>query len=317
MAKSSDLDVDREGIDSVTDISDSSSASIVDGLMGVDFARLVLLDPRLEFLSADAIGVYLLLQARTITGHQTPSKSSLAMRALKASSARVLRMAINELAASKPPLIREVDGVYYAESLSEAPQTFLVGKSDCSTSGAAPHVLTQLSITDSGVPQAQLAAGAGAEVVGADLSGQSQIGARSKRCPANDIFELFTRICIDLPTIQPVASWHPQRMTKLEALWKRQPDLQFWEGYFNTVHESDFLCGRAGNTWRADFDWILKLPNFCKIIEQTYRNRGRAKGALFNAGSSARPESYAPTEIDGDNDFAKMAEAFEHQSVLR
>lgn len=303
-------DVIEAGHDKTWDVAESAVGAEITGdcrLMNADYARLVLSDPRLEILSIDAIGILFLLHARTVANHQTPSKPSLAMRVLRVQSARALRLAIAELATSTPPLIKEKDGCYYAEKLGVSASAVLLdashdhGDPDPSAvrhnHGAGDMLIQgQMHLTEVGVAPAANA-----------VSSLPKPELKSTRCPANEIFEMFTRICTDLPQIQRVAGWHPQRLSRLEALWKREPDLKFWDSYFTSIQESDFLCGRSGSTWRADFDWILKLGNFCKIIEGSYQNRGRSKNALFNAGVKAKPENYLPTEIDEGNEFAKMA----------
>jgi hypothetical protein len=285
--------------------------------MGIDFARLVISDPRLELLSIDAIGILFLLHARTVASHQTPSKPSLAMRVLRVQSARALRLAISELLTANPPLIREADGCYHTEKL---------GQSSSRPQARATEVVSGTSFASDNLEQANIEEVLPGQMQLAEIGTTSAITQptglprpelRQSRCPANELFEMFTRICTDLPQIQRVAGWHPQRLSRLEALWKKHPDLPFWESYFTKVQESDFLCGRAGTSWRADFDWILKVANFCKIIEGSYQNRGRPKNALFNAGAKSKPESYRPTEIDDGNEFAKMAAEYERSAEIR
>jgi uncharacterized protein YdaU (DUF1376 family) len=36
--------------------------------------------------------------------------------------------------------------------------------------------------------------------------------------------------------------------------------------------ESDFLNGKNGNAWKADFEWILRPQNFVKIMEGKYKS---------------------------------------------
>ena len=43
------------------------------------------------------------------------------------------------------------------------------------------------------------------------------------------------------------------------------------------VKESDFLSGRSGKDWVADFDFFLKPSKFLKILEGAYSNNTRAK----------------------------------------
>jgi len=42
---------------------------------------------------------------------------------------------------------------------------------------------------------------------------------------------------------------------------------------FKKVSESDFLNGKNGNGWTANFDWIFNKNNFIKILEGNYDNK--------------------------------------------
>jgi hypothetical protein len=46
---------------------------------------------------------------------------------------------------------------------------------------------------------------------------------------------------------------------------------------FKMAGESDFLNGRCGKTWKANFEWILNSTNFIKIMEGNYINKPSIK----------------------------------------
>ena len=59
------------------------------------------------------------------------------------------------------------------------------------------------------------------------------------------------------------------------ARLKTNPDIKFWEGFFNTVNKSRFLTGKVpgkngSKPFRASFDWILKPTWFIQIIEGNF-----------------------------------------------
>lgn len=70
----------------------------------------------------------------------------------------------------------------------------------------------------------------------------------------------------------------PKRIT---AIKKFEKEIGFktqdeWERYFTKISESDFLTGKKGE-WKATFDWVLKLDNAIKIIEENYTDNQNDK----------------------------------------
>lgn len=101
-------------------------------------------------------------------------------------------------------------------------------------------------------------------------------------CPHQKLLELYHVECHSLAR---VARWSESRKKAMATLWKlvcheekfttEQQGLEYFEGYFNWIEQSDFLCGRTGGDrpFLATIDWILKPANFTKIIESNYHRR--------------------------------------------
>ena len=101
-------------------------------------------------------------------------------------------------------------------------------------------------------------------------------------CPHQKLLELYHVECHSLAR---VARWSESRKKAMATLWKtvcheekfttEQQGLEYFEGYFNWIEQSDFLCGRTGGDrpFIATIDWILKPANFTKIIESNYHRR--------------------------------------------
>jgi uncharacterized protein YdaU (DUF1376 family) len=101
-------------------------------------------------------------------------------------------------------------------------------------------------------------------------------------CPHQKLVDLFHAEATSLPRVMTL---NEARKVALARLWKQvlaaeqdkstERGLEYFEGYFNFVEQSDFLTGRAknGKDWSANFDWIIKAPNFVKIIEGTYHRK--------------------------------------------
>lgn len=101
-------------------------------------------------------------------------------------------------------------------------------------------------------------------------------------CPHQKLLDLYHTEC---KSLAKVARWSEQRKAAMASLWKtvireekfttEQQGLEYFEGYFNWIEQSDFLCGRTGGDrpFLATIDWILKPSNFTKIIESNYHRR--------------------------------------------
>lgn len=97
-------------------------------------------------------------------------------------------------------------------------------------------------------------------------------------CPIEKIIEIYHEVLIELPQVKVITD---QRRKQTQARWREEPkrrNLDWWHKYFQAVHSSDFLIGRAGGTWRADFGWLVKPENLAKVIEGKYANRQGGNG---------------------------------------
>lgn len=83
------------------------------------------------------------------------------------------------------------------------------------------------------------------------------------------IADLFNEICVDLPKVTKLTE--PRK----KAIKRADCDLKGdWRSFFETIHKSDFLCGRTGSSnFQASFDWCLLPRNMIKVLERNYDNR--------------------------------------------
>lgn len=101
--------------------------------------------------------------------------------------------------------------------------------------------------------------------------------------PYREMVDLWNKTCTSLPK---VVSLSQKRKTQIKSRcksWKKQLKredyLVFANELFHKIEQSDFLTGRTGNSWRADFDWIFKNDaNWLKVWEGNYSNRGNRVG---------------------------------------
>ena len=90
-------------------------------------------------------------------------------------------------------------------------------------------------------------------------------------CPHQKIIELYH----EHTKLRRVREWGENRQSLLRTMWKKYPELEWWEGYFKFVAKSDFLNGRMApkngeHVWTADLEWLIKPSNFQKVHEGKY-----------------------------------------------
>lgn len=96
------------------------------------------------------------------------------------------------------------------------------------------------------------------------------------RCPHQEIINLFHSV---LPELQRVQVWGNDRQSFLRSRWKEKPErqsLEWWETFFKSVGESDFLMGRKpgrDGSFLCTLEWLVRPKNFNKVIEGNYKNR--------------------------------------------
>lgn len=103
-----------------------------------------------------------------------------------------------------------------------------------------------------------------------------------------DIDNTPEKIRIDYEGI--VSKWnslYPRlpKITKLTQSRKSSINARLRDGYteqdifsaFDTVCNSDFLCGNNDRGWKADFDWVMKPNKFVEIIEGKYTRNNEVR----------------------------------------
>lgn len=106
--------------------------------------------------------------------------------------------------------------------------------------------------------------------------------------PYAKIMQLYNEICQSFPKIQKIDG---ARRKAVAARFKTYPDLQTFETLFRKTEASGFMKGDNDRNWSADFDWIIKATNMCKVLEGKYDN----KGGLDNGGNQQSGSRYQLT----------------------
>ena len=98
--------------------------------------------------------------------------------------------------------------------------------------------------------------------------------------PYKEIVNLYNNILS--PDLPEVKSLNDRRRKALTARWKEKAEyrtLDFWDGFFQKVKNSDHLMGKSpakegyDKPFSATFDWLIDSKNFDKVNENNYRNR--------------------------------------------
>lgn len=92
------------------------------------------------------------------------------------------------------------------------------------------------------------------------------------------VVEKWNAVCVSLPKVKAMTETRKAHVRKRLAEFGKDVAAQLAtvEALFETVEESDFLCGRS-SSWKANFDWLFGSPNnWVKVMEGNYENRAPA-----------------------------------------
>lgn len=93
-----------------------------------------------------------------------------------------------------------------------------------------------------------------------------------------DVVMEYNRICKSLPEVRAITD---KRKKAIKARWKENgKSLEFFIDYFQRVEDSNFLSGRSGKDWKANFDWIMNPTNMAKVLEGNYDNKQTAQQSI-------------------------------------
>lgn len=113
-----------------------------------------------------------------------------------------------------------------------------------------------------------------------DLSEDTESERKDKNpTPVKKIFELYKQKCPEL-TQHKILTVAIQTAIRQRYLWVMknkqfsapEQGVTWFEIFFDTVHQTDFLCGRKNDHkgWKADLNWLMNETNFDKILSGRY-----------------------------------------------
>lgn len=84
-----------------------------------------------------------------------------------------------------------------------------------------------------------------------------------------EIIDLYHETCVSFPRVRTISE---SRKKAIRARL-RTYTIEDFKKLFQTAEQSDFLKGKNGRDWSADFDWMIKDSNMAKILEGKYLDR--------------------------------------------
>ena len=87
------------------------------------------------------------------------------------------------------------------------------------------------------------------------------------------IVDLYHSMCPDLPKVTKITDARRSSLhARFEEIEEKEPGQIFatFRRLFEHVKASDFLQGKKGRGWRANFDWLMNPQNFAKVMGGTY-----------------------------------------------
>lgn len=113
----------------------------------------------------------------------------------------------------------------------------------------------------------------------------------------SDFVTAWNSICVDLPKVRNLSK---ERKDKLKTRLKTHSKEQIIEA-MRLTQESDFLCGRNGGRWRADFDWLIhSTGNVQRVLEGSFANHEK-KYSVQADFDAARRRIYEQLERASDS----------------
>lgn len=87
--------------------------------------------------------------------------------------------------------------------------------------------------------------------------------------PYQAVVDLYHSICTSYPKIRTLSD---ARKKAVKARLKTYT-LDDFKEMFTKAEASDFLKGKNGNNWSANFDWLVKDANMAKVLDGNYDNK--------------------------------------------
>ena len=96
-----------------------------------------------------------------------------------------------------------------------------------------------------------------------------------KKIDYQRIADMYHETCVSFPQIRSLSD---ARKKAIKARLNTY-SIDDFKLLFEKAEASDFLKGKNGRDWSANFDWLIKDSNMAKVLDGNYDNKGPAKKA--------------------------------------
>lgn len=110
-----------------------------------------------------------------------------------------------------------------------------------------------------------------------------------------NIIDLYHSICVSLPRVTAPLSYNTRREIAERI---KNEGYDAIKAVFEKAEESDFLTGKIQKGWTADLNWLMIFKNFCKVLEDKYRNREK-RGEENAVDTKTSTSTYKGYELTG------------------
>ena len=109
-----------------------------------------------------------------------------------------------------------------------------------------------------------------------------------------EIVKLFHDICKSYPKVKAISE---NRRKAINARL-RTYGIDAMREVFEKAENSDFLKGRNNKNWSANFDWLMKDGNFCKVLDGNYDNKNGQQNNGYSQRNYSQPVQQKKEETE-------------------
>ena len=128
--------------------------------------------------------------------------------------------------------------------------------------------------------------------IGKDRIGKDRIV--KDNIPYEKIIDLFHSLCPSFPKVMKLTE---SRKKTIKARYNEY-GFESFETLFSKAESSDFLKGINSTGWKANFDWLINPNNMVKVLEDTYKNKTKAKNPNANIDWNEWDKKNNTSELD-------------------
>ena len=128
----------------------------------------------------------------------------------------------------------------------------------------------------------------------------------------SEIVAIYHEICKSYPKVRAISE---SRKKAINARL-RNHSVEEVKEVFERAEHSAFLKGNNQRNWSADFDWLMKDTNFCKVLDGKYDNKNGQQNNGYSQPNYSQPAQPKKEETEEEiqkrqhEQYLKLCEAF-------